>query len=86
MIGYQYDIDLPVEIIVPALLAIAEHDDGVTENRPVKTYRCRCSEKLYSCRLQKQNRYNPIAQPHGNWKLQKPAEWFAHFTSYKIFV
>jgi len=31
MIGYQYDIDLPVEIMVPALLAIAEHDDGVTE-------------------------------------------------------
>ena len=31
MISYQYNIDLPVEIIVPALLAIAEHDDGVTE-------------------------------------------------------
>ncbi len=31
MISYQYKIDLPVEIIVPALLAIAEHDDGVTE-------------------------------------------------------
>jgi len=31
MIGYQYDIDLPVEIMVPVLLAIAEHDDGVTE-------------------------------------------------------
>ena len=31
MIAYQYDIDLPVEIMVPALVAIAEHDDGVTE-------------------------------------------------------
>jgi len=31
MIAYQYNIDLPVEIMVPALLAIAEHDDGVTE-------------------------------------------------------
>ena len=31
MIAYQYDIDLPVEIMVPTLLAIAEHDDGVTE-------------------------------------------------------
>lgn len=31
MIAYQYNIDLPVEILVPALVAIAEHDDGVTE-------------------------------------------------------
>lgn len=31
MISYEYDIDLPVEIMVPALIAIAEHDDGVTE-------------------------------------------------------
>ena len=31
MIAYQYNIDLPVEIIVPALIAIAEHDDGVSE-------------------------------------------------------
>jgi Protein of unknown function (DUF3891) len=31
MIAYQYNIDLPVEIMVPVLLAIAEHDDGVTE-------------------------------------------------------
>ena len=31
MIAYQYNIDLPVEIMVPSLLAIAEHDDGVTE-------------------------------------------------------
>lgn len=31
MIAYQYNIDLPVEIMVPILVAIAEHDDGVTE-------------------------------------------------------
>lgn len=31
MIAYQYNIDLPVEVMVPVLLAIAEHDDGVTE-------------------------------------------------------
>lgn len=31
MIGYQYDIDLPNDIIVPTLIAIAEHDDGVAE-------------------------------------------------------
>jgi hypothetical protein len=31
MIGYQYAIDLPNEIIVPTLIAIAEHDDGVAE-------------------------------------------------------
>jgi len=31
MIAYQYNIDLPVEIMVPVLLAIAEHDDGLTE-------------------------------------------------------
>lgn len=31
MIAYQYDIYLPVEIMVPVLVAIAEHDDGVTE-------------------------------------------------------
>ncbi|WP_144893624.1 DUF3891 family protein [Flavobacterium tiangeerense] len=31
MIGYQYDIDLPNDIIVPTLIAIAEHDDGVVE-------------------------------------------------------
>lgn len=31
MIGYQFNIDLPAEIMVPTLLAIAEHDDGVTE-------------------------------------------------------
>ncbi len=31
MIAYQYDIDLPNEVIVPVLIAIAEHDDGVAE-------------------------------------------------------
>lgn len=31
MIANQYDIDLPGEILMPTLLAIAEHDDGVTE-------------------------------------------------------
>lgn len=31
MIAYQYNIDLPAEIMVPVLVAIAEHDDGVTE-------------------------------------------------------
>ena len=31
MLGYQYDIDLPNEIMVPTLIAIAEHDDGVAE-------------------------------------------------------
>lgn len=31
MIAYQYNIDLPVETMVPVLLAIAEHDDGVNE-------------------------------------------------------
>jgi hypothetical protein len=31
MIAYQYNIDLPVEIMVPVLVAIAEHDDGLNE-------------------------------------------------------
>jgi len=31
MLAYQYDIDLPNDIMVPALIAIAEHDDGVAE-------------------------------------------------------
>ena len=31
MIAFQYEIDLPPEIILPALIAIAEHDDGLTE-------------------------------------------------------
>ena len=31
MLAFQYDIDLPNEIMVPTLIAIAEHDDGVEE-------------------------------------------------------
>ncbi|MFC5282585.1 DUF3891 family protein [Pedobacter alpinus] len=31
MIAYQYNIDLPNHILVPTLIAIAEHDDGVEE-------------------------------------------------------
>lgn len=31
MIAYQYDIDLPNDIVVPTLIAIAEHDDGIKE-------------------------------------------------------
>jgi hypothetical protein len=31
MLAYQYDIDLPNEIMVPTLIAIAEHDDGIEE-------------------------------------------------------
>jgi len=31
MLAYQYDIDLPIDIFVPTLIAIAEHDDGVRE-------------------------------------------------------
>jgi len=31
MLAYQYDIDLPSDIIVPAIIAIAEHDDGIAE-------------------------------------------------------
>jgi len=31
MLAYQYDIDLPNDIMVPTLIAIAEHDDGVEE-------------------------------------------------------
>ncbi|KIA86107.1 DUF3891 family protein [Kaistella jeonii] len=31
MLAYQYDIDLPNEIMVPTLIAIAEHDDGAAE-------------------------------------------------------
>ena len=33
MLAYQYDIDLPNEIIVPAIVTIAEHDDGVDETK-----------------------------------------------------
>ncbi len=31
MLAYQYSIDLPNDIMVPILIAIAEHDDGVKE-------------------------------------------------------
>ena len=31
MLAYLYDIDLPNDVIVPTLIAIAEHDDGVEE-------------------------------------------------------
>ena len=31
MLGYQYDIDLPNDMMVPTLIAIAEHDDGAAE-------------------------------------------------------
>lgn len=33
MLAYQYDIDLPNDVIVPAIIAIAEHDDGVEETK-----------------------------------------------------
>lgn len=36
MIAYQYDVKLPNEIIVPTLIAIAEHDDGVAETLETK--------------------------------------------------
>lgn len=36
MIAYQYAIDLPNDIIVPTLIAIAEHDDGVAETKQNK--------------------------------------------------
>ena len=31
MLAYQYAIDLPNDVMVPAIIAIAEHDDGVEE-------------------------------------------------------
>lgn len=31
MLAYEYDIDLPIDIMVPTLIAIAEHDDGAAE-------------------------------------------------------
>ncbi len=36
MIAYQYNIDLSNDILVPTLIAIAEHDDGVAETREDK--------------------------------------------------
>ena len=36
MIAYQYDIDLPNDIMVPTIIAIAEHDDGAQETNEGK--------------------------------------------------
>lgn len=36
LIAAQYDIDLPNQILVPTLIAIAEHDDGVAETHENK--------------------------------------------------
>ena len=36
MLAFQFDIDLPNEIMVPALIAIAEHDDGIVETKEKK--------------------------------------------------
>jgi len=36
MLAYQYDIDLPNDVMVPTLIAIAEHDDGVEETTQEK--------------------------------------------------
>ena len=36
MLAFQFEIDLPNEIMVPTLIAIAEHDDGVAETKESK--------------------------------------------------
>lgn len=36
MLAYQYAIDLPNDIIVPTIIAIAEHDDGLNETAQEK--------------------------------------------------
>lgn len=36
MLAYQYDIDLPNDIIVPTIITIAEHDDGAEETNEEK--------------------------------------------------
>lgn len=36
MLAFQFEIDLPNEIMVPTLTAIAEHDDGVAETKERK--------------------------------------------------
>ena len=36
MLAYQFEIDLPNEIMVPTLIAIAEHDDGIAETKESK--------------------------------------------------
>jgi len=36
MLAYEYAIDLPSQVMVPTLIAIAEHDDGVQETNQEK--------------------------------------------------
>ncbi|WP_432670296.1 DUF3891 family protein [Flavobacterium sp. SM2513] len=36
LIAHQYEIDLPNDVLVPILIAIAEHDDGVAETHENK--------------------------------------------------
>ncbi len=36
MLAYEYAIDLPSQVLVPTLIAIAEHDDGVQETNQEK--------------------------------------------------
>ncbi len=36
MLAFQFEIDVPNEIMVPTLIAIAEHDDGVAETKERK--------------------------------------------------
>jgi Protein of unknown function (DUF3891) len=36
MLAFQFEIDLPNEIMVPTIIAIAEHDDGVAETKERK--------------------------------------------------
>lgn len=36
MLAYEYDIDVPTDILVPTLIAIAEHDDGIAETQENK--------------------------------------------------
>jgi hypothetical protein len=38
MLAYTYDIDLPNDIIVPTLITIAEHDDGMPKPKKIKTH------------------------------------------------
>ncbi|MEM8521570.1 DUF3891 family protein [Flavobacterium sp. PL12] len=36
MLAYEYEIDVPTDILVPTLIAIAEHDDGIAETQENK--------------------------------------------------
>ena len=36
MLAFQFEIDLPNEIIVPTLITIADHEDGVAETKELK--------------------------------------------------